>query len=217
MLGEWHMTTGVTKLTRRHALVGLGGVSVAAAAIWASLRDGHETRTGSEAAASLEKEAAREGANPDLFAIVSDIVLPETADGPAASVLGVHKFLTLALKHGLEGTLDAKAPYAPPENNYEKWLQAALDNETGGSFSASSIDRQREAVASIDAPAFADRAAPTPWTKIKALILIGYYTSEVGGSEVLRFNTIPGEYRGNVEKEPGMKALSNDWSAVKYG
>jgi len=209
------MSTGVSRLTRRHAIIGAGGVAVAAAAIWASIRrEGATPHSASEAPASNPQEKPGGGA---LLARVADIVLPETPDGPAASALDVHEFVLLALAHGLEGTLEAEAPYAPADNDYVAWLAKSLDAMTDGDFNIANPEAQTAAVAAIDAAAFADRALPTPWIKIKSLILIGYYTSEVGGSEVLRFNTIPGEYLGKVKKEPGMKALSNDWSAVKYG
>lgn len=203
------MSTGASKLTRRHAIIGAGGVAVTAAGIWASMREG-------EGASPVAADAPVAAAD-DTLATVADIVLPETNDGPSASALGVHDFVRLALRHGLEGTLDATAPYAPPGNDYLAWLEAALASAAGGAFASADGQVQLEAVAAIDREAFADRAKPTPWIKLKSLIITGYYTSETGASKVLRYDPVPGKFDGKVRATPDMKTLSNDLTAQKYG
>ena len=166
------------------------------------------SRSGDEAPVSTEDERLA------LLSEVSDFVLPETEDGPAASAVGVPQFLLLALEHHLA---DTDVPATPEQSDYVAWLEGELNVRTGGRFLGAAEAQKEQAVADMDAAAFRDRSAPTPWLKLKQLILIGYYTSETGGSDVLRYEPVPGEFTGDVDIEPGMKALSNDWTGVKYG
>lgn len=190
-------------VSRRQAM----GGAAAALAVWAALRSG----AGASNSPSSDETAHR------LMAKVCDVVLPETEDGPSASALAVHDFLALALKYGLEGSLDPAASGAPANNDYIGWLSAALDREIGAPFLEADETRQTAAVTEIDRIAFDDRLRPTPWIRLKSLILWGYYTSEVGASEVLRYEFAPGEFRGVVDLKPGSKAQSNDWTAVRFG
>ena len=55
------------------------------------------------------------------------------------------------------------------------------------------------------------------WQKIKSLILVAYYTSEVGASKELKYLLIPGQFKPDVPLSEEPKAWSNDWTGVKYG
>lgn len=192
---------GAHAMDRRQALKSMS-LFVAAATLWSCSRAPQQ-------AASLDADSRLA-----LASEVGDLVLPATKDGPAASAVGVPQFLLLAIDHGLAGT---DVPATAEEPDYLLWLKAELDLRANGNFLTATPSLKENALRAVDALAFRDRSAPTPWLKIKHLILIGYYTSEAGGSEVLRYEDLPGEFRGNVEVEPGMKAQSNDWTAVKYG
>lgn len=187
--------------SRRDALKGLS-LLAAAGVLWSCAR----TAESHPSLDARQREA--------LLSEVCDLLLPATDSGPAASAIGVPVFLMLALDHGLSGT---GTPATEDQSDYVLWLAADLDRRTGGRFLAASYSEKLRAVEDMDGAAFADRAAPTPWIKLKHLILIGYYTSEIGGAEVLRYEDVPGRFLGDVKIEPGMKALSNDWTGVKYG
>lgn len=45
-----------------------------------------------------------------------------------------------------------------------------------------------------------------PFTMIKQLVLFSFFTSEVGGTEVLRYDPVPGAYDGDLPYEPGTPA-----------
>ena len=61
----------------------------------------------------------------------------------------------------------------------------------------------------LDARAFARPVDATlspalqQWPTIKGLILIGYYTSEIGASQELRYVLVPGRFDPDVKLEPG--------------
>lgn len=40
------------------------------------------------------------------------------------------------------------------------------------------------------------RPAPAFWPTFKRLVLVGYYTSEAGATEELRYEAVPGRYDG---------------------
>ncbi|HWU01830.1 MAG TPA: gluconate 2-dehydrogenase subunit 3 family protein [Novosphingobium sp.] len=160
-----------------------------------------------------------------MLAAASQIAIPRT-DTPGAADAGVPDFVVLALDHGLE---DARRPVtnapkgmplrADGSIDHLRWLELALDTAAGGDFLALAAPRQAEALARIDTAAFAAPrdAPPSPWLTIKALIYIGYYTSEAGGSQELRYELVPGQFEPDAPLHPGDRAFSSDWTAIDFG
>jgi hypothetical protein len=54
----------------------------------------------------------------------------------------------------------------------------------------------------------ADEAAPF-FYKLKQLTVLGYYTSEIGATQELRYEPVPGRYDGDVD----FSALGRQWSS----
>ncbi|RIV87742.1 gluconate 2-dehydrogenase subunit 3 family protein [Aurantiacibacter zhengii] len=162
-----------------------------------------------------------------MMRLVSQAVLPAT-DTPGAGDVGVGDFVIVALAHGLEGTREpvgsAEMPWTFPEYQrpdgslrYVNWLEATLDRSANGDFIRQDTDARTRTLAKLDSEAFAEGGDAHPWRKLKALILTGYYTSRVGGSEELRFELVPGRYDPVVPLEPGSRAWSSDWTGVEFG
>lgn len=158
---------------------------------------------------------------------VSDMVIPDT-DTPGAAKAGVGDFVLLALAHGLEGSRAALAPDAVSSTirphlrrdgslDHARWLENTLDRAVGGDWLGKPADRKLEALAAIDAEAFAEGAGPHPWLMVKGLILTGYYTSEIGGSQELAYDAVPGRYDPAVPMGPDTRAYSNEWTGVDFG
>lgn len=146
-----------------------------------------------------------------LFRIVCQLVIPKSETLGAGDV-GVGEFVLLALAHGLDGT---DGPL-----NYVTWLESRLDEAAQGDFLKLYSAKQGSTLAAIDAAAFPagpPPKVPSPWVKIKGLILIGYYTSEVGGSKELQYELVPGRWEPIVPLKPGDRAWSSDWTAVDFG
>lgn len=144
-----------------------------------------------------------------LLVDVVNAVIPRT-DTPGASDVGVHRFLVMALEHGLEGSRDPSLP-GPKGRDHLDWLAAQL-RQTGEKDIA-------RAVAIIDQAAFAAGPAspPTPWSRIKALILLGYYMSEAGATQELRYELVPGHWDPDVTVSGDNRAWSSDWTALTFG
>lgn len=143
-------------------------------------------------------------ATPQQLALlrrVCQLVIPAT-DTPGAGDLGVAEFVVLALDHGLES--DGLADHLV-------WLETMLAGE----------DRTLpDRLAAIDHAAFPPGpppAAPSPWRRLKALILTGYYTSEVGATRELQYELVPGRFDADLPLHAGDRAWSSDWTAVDFG
>lgn len=133
---------------------------------------------------------------------ISELTIP-TTDTPGASALGVPVFVLLALDQRLSGLAPEILPI----------LQRELDRAAGGSFLAKPSHDQSKILGALDTAAYAAPArANTPtyaWRKIKAAIVAGYYTSEVGASKELIYEPVPG-HGGNITLEPNYRARSNE-------
>lgn len=186
----------------RAALGGLG-LAVAPAQLWAATRD--------TVAAPLKGADHRR----ELLAVLSEMVIPAT-DTPGAADVGVPAFVEVALAHGLLGT-HADAAAGAGQGDWLGRVRAELDARTGGSFMKAPPQAREAALIALDAEAFGPNGAAAPWRKIKGLILIGYYTSEIGASHELRYELTPGHWDPDVPLTPDMRAFSSDWTAVDFG
>ena len=150
--------------------------------------------------------------NRDLLETLCDAVIPDT-DTPGAVQAGVPAFVVKAAEHGVK---EAPADLLPR-------FFAALDAAAGGRYLALAPERRLALLTDIDARAFA-HGNDNPlsgdlalWTNLKALIVVGYYTSNIGGSQELRFANIPFRFDPDVPYAPGDRAYSSDWVAVRFG
>lgn len=153
---------------------------------------------------------------------VCDLTIPDT-DTPGAVKAGVPAFVSLAIASGIAR---ANAPVAdtlftggkaPAGAGLLDWLGFELDLKTGGTFLSSTPEDQVKALTDLDAGAYAKGADKSPWRTLKGLILTGYYTSEIGGSQELRFELVPGRFDPDIPVGPQDRAWSSDWTAVEFG
>lgn len=161
-----------------------------------------------------------------LMREVSQLVIPRTATAGAGDV-GTGDFVILALAHGLEKSRavlpqGAAADYLPHRRadgslDQVRWLEAALDKRAGDDFLKLPAAQRSRTLAALDAEAYAEGVKDHPWRTVKALILTGYYTSEVGGSQELQFELVPGRYDPDLPVTPETRAYSSDWTAVDFG
>jgi hypothetical protein len=170
----------------RRAILG-GGVAIAAAGIWWQVSKVRHADVG------------------PLLTYVSDQTIPAT-ETPGAVAVKVPEFVQLALAHGLAGA----------KGDELERLAAELDAVADGDFMGLAATERLAALTRHDNACFASRdaASKAAWPLIKKLILMGYYTSEVGGSQELAYELSPGEYRGDIAYAKGDRAYSNNWFGV---
>lgn len=173
-------------------------------AVWAMVRAGEAATKGSP--------AIRE-----LLNAVCDLVIPAT-DTPGAVEAGVSDFVLLAVAHHLAGA----------EPGSIDRVSADLARRAGRDFQTLDVQRRRAVLESLDVEAFSERGRALPinvaadtehaagrdladWRALKQLIVVGYYTSEPGATQELRYVFVPGRYDADIPFRPGDRALMNDW------
>lgn len=172
---------------------------------------------------------AEEEASEQQRAIVRDVcqlVIPRTQTASAAEI-GVDEFVILALAHGVHGSREPAVAQVTPEQlrpdgslKYLDWIETELNTRAGGNWLGKPDDERAAILAQLDTeayPAGPPPAQPSPWRTIKGLILSGYYTSQVGATEELRYELVPGRFSPDIPLNPGDKAWSSDWTALEFG
>jgi hypothetical protein len=138
-------------------------------------------------------DGSREGEAPRLssqrFALleqVTEIVIPAT-DTPGAIDAGVPVFLRDLLGHW------ASEPTRNALLGVLETIEKRAWSQFGASFLELAAERRVEVVARIDAEAMA--TPDSDWSRFKYLTLLGYYHSEIGATQELRFELVPGAWR----------------------
>ena len=131
----------------------------------------------------------RESEMRDLRALV-DVILPAT-DSPAASAADTHYFIDLALP-------------ACANPAAQKTFRAGLAALAG--FAKLAPAQQ---VAKLKAQAEADMPKPYDasfFRILKDYTMTGYFLSEVGATQALAYDKIPGGFQGDLPLQPNQKA-----------
>jgi hypothetical protein len=131
-----------------------------------------------------------------LITQVAEIIIPKT-DTPGAIDVGVPAFIDAMLKD------------VYPQEDKDRFLQGlqefddAAQKKYGDRFIELTPARQVEHVKEFHAPAVEmlvkDSQAKKPFIlMVKELTMLGFFTSEVGATQVLQYDPVPGAYKGCV-------------------
>jgi hypothetical protein len=171
-------------MNRREALRQTA-LAAGAAALWATL----PARTWAALAAPAGWTAAEEG----LANVIGDTILPATPSSPGAGAVGIGRFILTQVSdcYPPESTTLLRAGLVE--------IEAESQRRFAREFSAlASADREALLVAYEATP----RQGPHPFRLLKELTLLGYFTSEPGATQALRYDPIPGAYHGSVKLSP---------------
>lgn len=145
----------------------------------------------------------------EMVDTISDIILPAT-DTPGASAANVNRFI------------DAMVGESYLPENRDQFLSGLEDvnarcqDTYDAPFVDCTSEQQRELVSQLDQETFGDDAgefdsdSPPFFRMLKELVIIGYYTSEIGATEELKTNIVPGYYDGDVPYEE----IGRSWSGA---
>jgi hypothetical protein len=126
-----------------------------------------------------------------------DIILPVTST-PSATAVGVPAFIHAVMQD------------CTPKEERDAFVAglAALDV----SLSKLSEADKLSFLKALDAEARAagEKASPAQasWRKLKELAVVGYFTSEIGASEVLEYVPVPGQYNPCMPMPEGQRAYA---------
>lgn len=190
-------STRTSNLTRREALkialAAAGGVLTgvsldAAAATFAGLSPDGDTYLDEDGFHRLEG--------------VCDILLPES-DTPGALAAGVPNFIDHLLANW--ASFDSQERFALGLDSVEHQAHTNF----GASFTRLNAAQRFQVLREVDIKAMS--SADHPFRLVKKLVIFGYYTSEAGGSEELRFDPVPGKYQCTPVEEDERAWSTNRW------
>lgn len=136
--------------------------------------------------------AVLSGHQNDLVVTISEHIIPATDTG-GAEAAQVNRFIDAMLADG----------FLPADRDRFldglSGIDAEAENQHGAAFLDCSAEQQLELMTAWDEEAFGsdldfDPEAPPFFRTMKELTIFGYYTSEIGASEELRFDPVMGRY-----------------------
>jgi hypothetical protein len=139
----------------------------------------------------LPAPAGWSAADEEFLNSVGDTILPATASSPGAGSVGIGRFI-------LAMTNDCYPP-SSAENLRRAMaeLRAACAARPAKEFAALTPAEREELLIAFEQRGLAG------FRHLKDLTLWGYFTSEAGATQALRYEPIPGGYRGSVRLQSG--------------
>lgn len=157
----------------------------AVAALWASL----PTRSWSALALP---EGWTEG-DDSLLTLIGDTIIPTTPSSPGAGAVGIGRFIIVQA----EDCYPAGAGETLRRGLKE--IQALSQQQFSKSFAELDVAQREKVLTDYESKPSTLKGYPThPFRLMKDLTLLGYFTSEPGATQALRYLPIPGAYRGSL-------------------
>lgn len=138
----------------------------------------------------------------EIIAQIVNVIIPRT-DTPGAVDAGVVDFIPLMIDDCYSE--DSQKNFHEGLKYYnEKWCT----EKWGKKFLDLSPDNQYKAVEELDKAVLGDGKEKklSFYRTFKELTLLGFFTSEPGATETLRYMQVPGDYEGCIPYEEGDKA-----------
>jgi len=124
-----------------------------------------------------------------LLEQVCEVIIP-TTDTPGAIVAGVPAFIRQMIEEW--SSEDSRAELLGVLDAVEKFAWSRF----GAAFVELTPERRFEVIKTLDAQRLAIQ--DPAYRKFKHLVLVGYYQSEIGATQELRFELVPGAWRSCV-------------------
>lgn len=146
--------------------------------------------------------------SPEQIAYLDEIaetIIP-TTNTPGAKAAGVGAFMHVMVTDCYEEK-DQKI-FIEGMNT----LNQRAKDQMKADFTKLSADQRKTLLSALDKEAIAyvaQKKKEDPnhyFTLMKQLTLLGYFTSEVGASQALRYVAVPGKYEGCIDYKPGDRA-----------
>ncbi len=143
-------------------------------------------------AASLAKATERNAAalplddRLSLLAELAETIIPET-DTPGAKAAGVHQFINVLVTDCM-----------PPNEQKAFWdgldaAQVACNKQQGKPFEQCSTAQRTAFLTQLERDS-KGKPAPSFWQMLKGAVLFGYFSSEIGMTQALEYDPVPGQW-----------------------
>ena len=174
----------------RRDVIRQSGLFAAAAALGLAL----PTRTW----AALAKPVGWSQADEDLLNAIGETILPTTPGSPGAGSIGIGRFILVMANEFLAPEIgDALRQALREMRASPSWRD--FENQSAAERESLLLAYQRRA---------GMESTGNHFQLIKELTLLGYFTSEIGATQALRYDPVPGHYRGSVR----IKADDRSWA-----
>jgi hypothetical protein len=188
-------TSSTALLTRREALrrasLLLGGAALIGESVWLA----------AEAAPRSESKPLFSPEEIALLDEIADTILPATST-PGAKAAAVGPFMAVMVRDVYDSGQQRvfRAGIAKLERECRK--------QNGRAFMACTAAERTSLLERLDAEQYAQRnsGAPHYFRMMKELTLLGYFTSEIGYTQAMRYTETPGRFDPCVPYTPGEKA-----------
>ncbi len=141
-----------------------------------------------------------------VLANICAVVLPET-DTPSAAELGVHGFIDhqLFTCYDIEQQQQTKAVI----NTIEQQSMTHYSS----SFNQMKSEQQTELLVALEGVELGFTSADkTQFAFLKSLLVFGYFTTEVGATQALNYQAVPGEFKGSIPYD----SIGKSYGALAY-
>lgn len=125
-----------------------------------------------------------------LITVIADIIIPKT-DTPAASEAGVTHYIDFYLHEFLDST--KRSAFLQGLDSLHQSIPA---------FLSLTPSEKTSVVQGLDDQLHTEQENAT-YKSLKQLIVIGYYTSEIGATQALKYDPVPGPYKEMKLEEVG--------------
>lgn len=134
-----------------------------------------------------------------LLDAIGDTILPATPGSPGAGSVAIGRFI-------LRMTADCHPPAAAEA--VRRLLAEVAKRAQAGSrpFPELPAAERESLLVALERQPPPARDGIGPWRHVKDLTLLGYFTAEAGATQALRYDPVPGAYRGSVPLRPGDRA-----------
>lgn len=141
---------------------------------------------------------------------VGETILPTTPASAGAKAAGIGEFMRIIVTDCYE-----EKDQRVFVEGIQKLRDASVDRK-GGDFMDLSVEERHELLVEIDREATEYNRSKTKddpnhyFALMKQLTLWGYFTSEVGSNQALRYLPVPGRYEGCIPYQKGDRAWASN-------
>jgi hypothetical protein len=134
---------------------------------------------------------------------IGEAIIP-TTDTPGAKAVGIGEFMVMMVKDTYTG--EQQTAFVDGLN----FIRKDFKSSTGNDFMEASLDERTAYLNELKnkSNANAEDKNAVVIKMLQDLTVLGYFTSEIGATQQLRYYEVPGKYDPCIEYKPGEKAYA---------